>query len=154
MYIMSKTDWGNATWYLFHTLAEKLRPEYQGDVPVLFHYIRGICTNLPCPTCSSHAAEHLKNINVRNINSIYNLKNFLLQFHNRVNEQLGKRRFTLQECNYKYYYANTRNIILNFKRFMTIPRGNPKLMIGGNHQIEHVNQMLYWLQINLHKFYP
>ena len=28
---MNKQAWGNATWYLFHTLAYKLKPEYENE---------------------------------------------------------------------------------------------------------------------------
>ena len=42
MYIfeMSKQQWGNATWYLFHTLAEKLKPEFTSESGELFRQIK------------------------------------------------------------------------------------------------------------------
>lgn len=151
---MSKTQWGNATWFLFHTLAEKLRPEYSSDVPVLINYFRGISSNLPCPTCSEHAAQNLRALNPRYVTNTHQLKRFLFTFHNKVNEQLRKPKFSEFQCQQKYYYSNTRNIILNFKRIMSIPRGNPKLMIGGHHRLDYVNGLLQWLQGNLYKFNP
>ena len=31
---MQKKVWGNATWYIFHTLAEKLKPEFKSELPI------------------------------------------------------------------------------------------------------------------------
>lgn len=150
---MSKTQWGNAVWFLFHTLAEKLRPEYTRDVPIILQYFRGVATNLPCPTCSEHSMRNLRSMNNVRVRSKPELMKFFFDFHNKVNQQLGRRRFSEQECRIKYRYANTKNIILNFKRFLTIHRGNPKLMIGTQTQIQNVNAVLAYLQYNLYKFY-
>ena len=88
---MSKKQWGNACWYLFHTLAEKLKPEYEKDIPIIIRNILSICKNLPCPVCSSHAKRHIMNIKINNINTKTELKLFLFNFHNNVNKQLGKK---------------------------------------------------------------
>ena len=49
---MTKT-WGPCTWYLFHTLAEKVKEE---SFPLikesLISLIIRICSNLPCPECA------------------------------------------------------------------------------------------------------
>ena len=36
---MSIADWGMATWYLFHTLAEKLKPTEETHVSLLLNQI-------------------------------------------------------------------------------------------------------------------
>ena len=56
---MSKKQWGNATWYLFHTLAEKLKPEYDNpsEIRALYAQIKNICQNLPCEDCKNHATR-------------------------------------------------------------------------------------------------
>ena len=43
---MSKKQWGNACWYLFHTLAEKIKPEYVEDIIILKNLIINVCYNL------------------------------------------------------------------------------------------------------------
>ena len=58
---MSKKEWGNITWILFHTLACKIKD----DSPVnivnnVFSNIILICNNLPCPYCRDHASSYLK----------------------------------------------------------------------------------------------
>lgn len=151
---MSKQQWGNAVWYLFHTLAEKLRPENSGAAPVILHYFKNICSTLPCPTCSQHAMHNLRSMSNRRVTNKNELAHFIYDFHNRVNAQLHKPKMSVINCRKKYYYANTRNIILNFKKYMTINRGNPKLMLGNQSQKSNINMLLSWLQTNLHMFYP
>jgi len=42
--------WGEPTWFMFHTLAEKIKPEYFSIVRVDFlNIINTICANLPWP---------------------------------------------------------------------------------------------------------
>ena len=42
---MKKKDWGNAVWILFHTLAEKIKPEYTEELIVIVSHITSICNN-------------------------------------------------------------------------------------------------------------
>ena len=86
---MKKQVWGNAIWYLFHTIAYKLKPEFSSEVPIIFNHIKSICNNLPCPTCQSHATMVLSHVNVPLIiSSNENLINFLHEFHNIVNKRI------------------------------------------------------------------
>ena len=81
---MSKKQWGTATWYLFHTLAEKLKPEYDNPVEVknLYSIIKKICLNLPCPDCTQHATKILASANENYFTSSKEIfKTFLFQFH-------------------------------------------------------------------------
>ena len=150
---MSKREWGNAVWFLFHTLAEKLRPEYSNAAPIIYHHFRNICSTLPCPTCAQHAVHNLKIMSNRRVTSKAELAHFLFDFHNKVNLQLHKQQMSQMECRKKYYYANTRNIIINFKRVMTVHRSNPKLLLDTQTQRSNVNSVLAWLQANYYIFY-
>ena len=58
---MKKKEWGNAVWLLFHTLAEKIKPEYKGELIILVSHISSICNNLPCPDCQQAFNHHLNN---------------------------------------------------------------------------------------------
>ena len=40
---MNIGQWGNATWYLFHTLAYKLKDDKSSEIPLLLAYITNIC---------------------------------------------------------------------------------------------------------------
>jgi hypothetical protein len=102
-------------WFLFHTLAEKIKEES-------FHYIRvellnniySICVNLPCPVCSTHAKEYMEKINFNTIRTKEDLKNMLFQFHNNVNLRKNVPLFPREQLDEKYSKAVTINIIQNF----------------------------------------
>ena len=151
---MSKQQWGNAVWFLFHTLAEKLRPEYSNEAPMLMGYIKMLCTTLPCPSCSNDATRLISTANTSRITDKYQLIYFLWEFHNRVNQKLRKPFFSKEEHLNKYRYANTRNIIMNFKYYMTLPSSQPKLMLSNQQKTRNVNNFLNYLQYNLYKFNP
>lgn len=108
----SKKQWGNATWYLFHTLAYKIKNDIH--VKELLQQIYNICHNLPCNDCATHAASVLKTVNIVNINTKENLIKLMFEFHNLVNKRTGKETFTMEQHDELYSRANTRKIIENF----------------------------------------
>jgi hypothetical protein len=111
---MSKDIWGPSVWNLFHTLAEKLKPECESEIqPILFHF-KQVCFNLPCNDCSKHATETLQNASLDKVKTRENLKRFFLEFHNLVNKKLNKPIFSQNECDKRYSYANTVNIVNHF----------------------------------------
>jgi hypothetical protein len=120
---MKKQIWGNATWYLFHTLAYKLKPECAFELPALFEIIKLTCQNLPCPICKAHAIDLINQADKNNVTSTQeNLKVFLFDMHNRVNFNLGNNIFTEEEYNFKYSRAKTINIIKHFIFIMSNTR--------------------------------
>ncbi len=95
-----KYEWGNATWYLFHIIAEKLTNDiYIVEKSNIINLITTICNNLPCPSSSEHASKYLLTINFNNINSNEDLKMFFFKFHNLVNIRIHKPQFSLDELN-------------------------------------------------------
>ena len=125
---MSKKEWGNATWYLFHTLAEKIDEKYYlKNNKTFFEIINLICKHLPCPTCAEDSTDILKNVNLNAINTKENLKQFFFEFHNKVNKKLGKQIFEVEILS-KYKLARTQNIIINFLNKYFIHQYNEKLM--------------------------
>ena len=56
---------GEAIWFLFHTLAEKIKEEhFQSNKYEMINMVKSICTNLPCPKCSDHATAYMKRLNI------------------------------------------------------------------------------------------
>ena len=61
---MSKKDWGNISWILMHSLAQKVTENKFLDCKqILIKIIFDICNNLPCPDCREHANKLLKTSN-------------------------------------------------------------------------------------------
>ena len=123
----SKEIWGNAVWYLFHTLAYKLKNK--NHIPELVVQIIEICNNLPCEICRGHSLELLKQSNIKNINDKNQLINFLFEFHNIINKKIGNPIFTIDEHNQLYSRAKTVDIIKNFIKVMKFQKYNEKRLL-------------------------
>ena len=80
--------WGEPTWFLFHTLAEKIKEEEFLNLRFeLLGYIKKICGNLPCPTCAQHATKYLNGVNFNTIQTKKDLQFMLFSFHNDINKK-------------------------------------------------------------------
>lgn len=152
---MKKQVWGNAAWFVFHTLATKLKPEFPEEPKILFQHIKSICRNLPCPDCSDHATALLNSVNVEMVcASTEQLKIFLHQFHNRVNAKVGNKQFTQKESEDKYIRANTRAIVLYFLNIMESNMNNEKMMLSAFHRSQYMKDFRGYMDKNLYKYNP
>ena len=87
----TKAFWGTPTWYLFHSLAEKVNEEkYKKHYMIVWNFIKEICNALPCPYCKAHATNYVNGISILNINTKQKLITTLFNFHNDVNVRTGK----------------------------------------------------------------
>ena len=110
-----KMSWGEPTWFLFHTLAEKIKESSFNDVRAGFlNIVYTICVNLPCPDCATHAKQFLDGSNFNAITTKAQLKKFLFDFHNLVNQRKHFPIYPFKELDNKYSTANTKNIIYYF----------------------------------------
>jgi len=149
---MSKKQWGNATWFLFHTLAEKLKPEFSNSAPEIFKIINNICNNLPCPDCQEHATKTLQTVNISNIKTREDLIKVIWEFHNKVNSRLNKIIFTEYERDELYKKAITINVINNFIRVMNKRMGNEHGMLNAYYRSKSTEEFVKYINENLYKF--
>jgi hypothetical protein len=116
-----KMEWGEPTWFLFHTLAEKIKEEEFQNIRVEFlNIIYSICSNLPCPICSTHAKKHLNSTNFNNIQTKQQLKDFFFHFHNTVNQRKNYLLFDYQNINEKYSNDENNQILEKDESFKVI----------------------------------
>lgn len=151
---MSKKEWGPACWYLFHGLASKVKEEEFHNVKnSLWSQIEGVCINLPCPDCKSHATELIqKSKKDLILSSKRNLEVFLFDFHNLVNKRNGTRQMSMEEYDNLYKKANLMAIINNFiAKFATSTRNN-KLMTDVMHRQFFISSFISWINSNISKF--
>jgi hypothetical protein len=147
--------WGPCTWYLFHTLAEKVKEDNFVSIrDSLITVIKRICSNLPCPECAGHAQHKLASLNVKNIRSKRDLQLMLLSFHNEVNKRVGNPMFTEQQMDEKYKASNTGNIIQYFLQTWQKPNTNPKLLTVGLHKSRALQEFKRWWSTNHNHFIP
>ena len=117
----SKMVWGKPTWYMLHTMAEKIKVEHFPRLRLeLLNIIVRICNNLPCPDCANHATAYMNRMNFDNIQTKEQLKLMLYQFHNHVNTKKNYPLFPMNQLDSTYQQANTTNIITNFFRNLDI----------------------------------
>lgn len=148
-----RISWGAPTWYLFHTLAEKVRED---TFPVirkeLLNIILTICINLPCPECASHATRYLNNINFDTIVTKQDLKDMLFRFHNSVNTKKNFPLFSQSELNSKYELANTVAIIQNFFQAYDKSVSSSKLSVNFLYRSTSITNIRAWFTSNIGHF--
>lgn len=151
---MKKKDWGNAVWYLFHTLAYKLKPEYGNEVGALFGHISAICYNLPCPDCQAHASKILATVNTRQVTANKEaLIQFLFSFHNVVNKSINVPEYP-KEGLAIYARANTQRVVAHFIRIMSMSMNNEKLMMDAFRRQKYMNSFISYIRANGYKYNP
>lgn len=153
---MSKyTLWGPATWYLFHTLAEKIKDDrfllLKNQLIIL---IKNICSSLPCPDCSIHASHLLSTYGYYHLIRTKNdFKRFLFDFHNIVNGK-AKNEFFSDDILNKYQHANLAQIFQYwYANFITKSGGTSNaLLINSIGRGGAKNSVQQFLKTNSHHF--
>lgn len=153
--MVSKSVWGPAIWYLFHTLSYKLNPLYFNAVKdeLIDHFV-SICSNLPCPECAEHAKQELKHLDKSKITNKKELCMYFIHFHNKVNIRNKKKIFTFDEFMSKYSTSVTRNVVSNFFIVLSKSDHNVKLMTNSFHKTTTLVEFRKWLNMNASKFSP
>jgi len=147
---VKKMKWGAPTWFLFHTMAEKIKPEYFQEVRMdLLNIIYTICANLPCPDCAKHAIAHLNSINFNAIQSKDALRFMLFQFHNEVNKRKGYPEMPVDKLSETYSVANTINIIHYFMPFFEDKHANIRMIADDMHRARVALQLKAWFNKNI-----
>jgi len=150
-----KMVWGEPTWFLFHTLAHKIKDESFSEIKnELIENIFSICYNLPCPKCQAHASEYVKRVNINSIKTKDDLKNFLFKFHNDVSSMKGNPIFPYDQLNDKYSKAVTVNIIRNFFVFFPDKSFNVTAIANSIHRDRTITQLKNWFYKNIYHFDP
>lgn len=148
-----KMVWGEPTWLLFHTLAEKVKEEDFPFIRVeLLNIIYSICSNLPCPICTKHATTYLNGINFNAIQTKQQLKHVLFVFHNEVNQRKFVPLFTYDQLDSTYTRANTAAIIHQFIHIFSDKNKNMKLIADDFIRTKIVQKLSEWFYINIHHF--
>lgn len=152
-----KMHWGAPTWFLLHTLAEKV-DEHIFFTDATFRYdflttIGTICTNLPCPSCSQHAKQYLESHgNFMYIRTKQELKDAFFTFHNIVNARKGYAQFSRDQLDPMYSAAIFKNIVYNFFMFYGDRVKNEKYMANEMFRERVIQKLRLWFTENQHYF--
>jgi hypothetical protein len=146
----NKMTWGEPTWFLLHTLAEKAKDSYFNQIRIdLLNTIYSICSNLPCPMCAEHAIDYLKTSNFFKIATKNDLKIFLCIFHNVVNQKKNFPLFDINSLNDKYSAAATKPIIYNFMHHFQKRSKNLKMLANDMYRQRVINGIKQWFSTNI-----
>jgi len=149
---MSIADWGKATWYLFHTLAEKIKPTEEAHVPQLLKQILYICKHIPCPICKEHANKTLQQVKLNKITTRENLIKFLWDFHNIVNRRKEYECISLEKCKGLYSRAVTDNMVNYFTNIFGLNAKNERAMLDTYHRGQCILRFKKYITKNRHRF--
>jgi hypothetical protein len=147
-----KMLWGKPTWYLLHTMAEKINESRFNEIRLEFlNIIYTICTNLPCPTCSEHAKQYLSKGAFLTIRTKDELKLLLFNFHNTVNSKKGYALFLVNDLE-QYSKAIPVNIIENFMIEYNRKSKNIRLLADDMHRQNITSILKDWFKNNIMYF--
>ena len=150
---IKKMKWGEPTWFLFHTLAHKVKEEHFTRVRnELLNNISMICSNLPCPNCADHATLYLKQTPFFSIQTKQGLKDMLFKFHNDVNAKKNVASFPYEELDAKYQCANTVNIIQHFMFYFQDKSYSIRMIANDMHRTRLTQLLKTWFMQNLQYF--
>ena len=142
--------WGPNIWYLFHTIAYKLKESSFDIVKKNIIYItKSICNTLPCDECSKHAITLLSKYDFDTINNKKDLIKFYYNFHNFVNKKLSKSIFDEEKLEELYHKANFNNIYNNFIKIYNTNNNVPQMMNSSFIRKKELNNII--LNINIIK---
>lgn len=148
-----KMKWGEPTWFLFHSLAEKVKEEHFNTVKSeLINTIYVICKNLPCPMCATHATQYMNSVNFSSIQSKKDLIDLLWRFHNEVNTKKNVPIFPHKELQEKYPRANLVNIIQLFMYHFKDKHASLKMIADDMYRQKIATKMQDWFRQNLQYF--
>jgi hypothetical protein len=153
--IAKPMKWGPPIWFLFHTIAEKIKEDqFLKLKPELISNIITICTNLPCPTCAAHATDYMKSVNFNTIRSKEDLKTLFFNFHNSVNIRKGYAIFSRSELNDKYSKAVTANILNYFIIHFQNKHKSIHMISDDIYRQRISNNLQAWFLSNIDSFDP
>ena len=143
---MSPDVWGPPIWKLFHTMAAQLTDEKLVDP--MMGSIERVCSHLPCPDCSKHAADFWKRS--ARPKTKKEAIDILHHFHNNVNGRKSKKRYDAKELE---VYEKT-NLLSAFNDFVSVyhTKGNMNLMIESFHRKLIINDLKRFISGNINNF--
>jgi hypothetical protein len=145
--------WGEPTWFFFHVMSHKIKPEYFSEIRLDFlNLCASICNNLPCPNCANHATQYMKSVNFNAIQTKDQLKMLFYNFHNSVNARKGYPLFPLSELDAKYENANLVAIIQKFLYYFEEKHRGMRIVVHQMHRDRTASYVKQWLFVNLNKF--
>ena len=143
--------WGPPVWTFIHTIAEKIKEEHYSKVsPILFSFLRRICSLLPCPECSKHALYFLNQISAEKYRTKTDFKTIFFMLHNKVN--LRKKKPIVNYASLERY--SKMNLVFTYNQFIKVyhTRGNMNMLTESFQRNLLINEFKQWIIKHIHCF--
>ena len=149
---MSKRVWGPIIWNMLHCVTLKIKDKhFENQKDNIIFIITTICSNLPCPTCTQHASQILRNVNFNYVTKKQDLINLVFNLHNKVNKKTKKKEETKDILD-KYRKMNFKSVLIKFFETFQGKSGSSRMMLHNMHTNMASKEMIKKLKPNLHKY--
>ena len=146
---MQKSVWGPITWRLLHMMVLKVNDNITPtQIIELKNIILRILSNLPCPYCASHAMAHITSSNYKSIQNVSDLRIFMFQFHNKVNQRLNKPLITYEEHTNIYCKLQLIPVINDFITNYQSKNSGVTMMLYNFHRKKMVMDVIKYFKSN------
>ena len=145
---MKKAVWGPATWKLLHCMVLKVKHIEPQQLIDLKNTIMRIVSNLPCPYCTAHALSNIASSNFKTIQNINDLKLFMFQFHNKVNQQTNKPLITYDQHLPLYCDLKMQDVLQDFLNIYQSQMGGVTMMLYGFHRKQMLLDVFRYFKTN------
>lgn len=149
---MKKSEWGPVVWKVLHCITLKIKDEeFSNEREKIIQMISGICSNLPCPQCASHASGLIKKHNLRNVKTKSDIIKFVYFMHNEVNKRLKKKIYSFE--NIQIYNTIDMKPLLNEYYNMNLrAKYSEKMMLHSYHRKTFMKTFYDYFRNNISKF--
>jgi hypothetical protein len=149
---MKKALWGPLVWKVLHCIAIKIKDdEFSKERSHLIRMITGICSNLPCPQCTSHATSIIKRNRLKDVKSKNELIRFIYLMHNIVNKRLKKKCYSFEDMHH-YNECNTKHVLSEYFTANVNAKFGEKMMLHSFHRKAFLNEFYNYFKKNISKF--
>tara|TARA_B100000424_G_C22901168_1_gene479270 strand:- start:210 stop:668 length:459 start_codon:yes stop_codon:yes gene_type:complete len=150
---MKKSEWGPCIWKTLHVLTIKIKDEaFNEQRKKLIDMLIQMCSNLPCPICSSHAMIMIRKYNLKNMKTKEGLIKTLFLMHNEVNGRLKKPLFVYDTLIPTYKAYNTREIMSDYYNKNIRMKFGEKMMLHSFHRKTFLMSFIRYIRQNIDKF--
>lgn len=149
---MKKAIWGPIVWNLLHCLTIKIKDTaFISDRYTLLYIISSICTNLPCPECSSHARKLIKKYKFLQIPNKKTLIHIMFLIHNEVNVRTKKKNEDKKIID-MYQNKDMKRVVLNYIKMNNQIVSSSNMMLYSFHKNLFLDKFKKYIVSNIDNF--
>lgn len=127
---MKKSEWGPMIWDFLHVFTLKIKEkEFIENKKVIIELLFGVCDNLPCPNCASHARGFLNKIRFSQIKQKEILIKAIWTMHNEVNKKNKTPFFEYDKLNEVYMHKNFEQVAIHYFKSLSKMNYGEKMML-------------------------